>query len=154
MKKRIIALFAIVGMCLFASCDKEGISDNSLTGTWICVKEVETMSDGTVFTFTDKSDWSINGGKAVFPYLLTFSSDGVVTGKTFLEVDATPTSYSVKGEYIYDLGIQWAKIASNEGKTLVLELAESALELNNLAIETLYPREPLYVKVVATYNKK
>jgi len=155
MKKYLCYLFALIASCLsFTSCEKDGISDNSLVGSWLCVKEVTTMSDGTVYTYTDKSEWSENGGDALFPYLLTFSSDGVFTGKTFLEVDALPTTYSVKSGYIYDLGVQWAKIVSNDGKTLVLELSDASLEINNIAIEALYPGDPLYVKSVATYSKQ
>ena len=155
MKKYLCFIFALIASCSsFTSCEKDGTSDNSLVGSWLCVKEVNTMSDGTVYTYTDKNEWSENGGDALFPYLLTFSSDGVISGKTFLEVDAIPTTYSVKSGYIYNLGIQWAKIVSNNGNTLVLELSDTSLELNNIAVEALYPGDQLYAKSVATYSKQ
>ena len=155
MTRHIFSLFALIAICSsFISCEKENIGNSNLVGSWLCVKEVNTMSDGTVYTYTDKSEWSENGGDALFPYILTFSADGVFSGKTFLEVDAIPTTYSVKSGYIYDMGVQWAKIVSNNGKTLVLELSDASLELNNIAIETLYPGDPTYTKSIATYNKQ
>ena len=155
MKKQICSLLAILALCSsFISCEKEGNGDSSLVGTWLCVKEETTMSDGTVLTFTDKSDWSINGSDTSFPYLLTFSSDGVISGRTYLEVEGLPINYSLKNGYICRLGIQVWKIVSNNGKTLVLELSDAQLELANMAQETLYPGDPLYVKSVATYSKQ
>lgn len=156
MKKYICFIFALIATCSsFTSCEKEGgSSDSSLVGTWLCVKEVNTMSDGTVYTYTDKSDWSEDSGEALSSYLLTFSSDGVLSGKTFVEVDAFPTTYSVKSGYIYSWGIQCWKIVSNNGKTLVLEQSDASLQINNAAIEALFPGDPLYVKSVATYSKQ
>ena len=156
MKKQICSLLAILALCSsFISCEKEGNGDSSLVGTWLCVKEETTMSDGTVLTYTDKSDWSFNSSSDTsFPYLLTFSSDGVISGRTYLEVEGIPINYTMKSGYIYSLGIQCWKIVSNNGKTLVLELSDAQLELTNIAQETLYPGTPLYVKSVATYSKQ
>ena len=155
MKKQICLFFTILALCSsFISCEKEGNSDNSLVGTWLCVKEETTMSDGTVYTYTDKSDWSLNSSGTSFPYLLTFSSDGVISGRTYLEVEGLPINYTLKNGYICGLGIQVWKIVSNNGKTLVLELSDAQLELDKIAQETLYPGAPLCVKSVATYTKQ
>ena len=154
MKKHFLVFFTLIVACLGSmSCGKEGeTGENSIVGTWVIEKEVNTMSDGKVYTYTDKNDWSENSDSdTYFPYMLSYSSDGVSSGKTYLEVDAIATSYEIKGGYIYDMGVQWAKIVSNNGKTLVLELSESMVEMNNVFV---YEGEPSLVKSVATFKKQ
>ena len=155
MKKQIFIVIALVVACLFSmSCGKAGgTGAGNIVGTWVIAKEETTMSDGTVKTVTDKSDWSKDSPNYVsFSYMLTFSSDGVLSGKSVLEIDLVPSSYEIKNGYIYNLGVQFAKIVSNNGKTLVLELADGMLRMQNSARE--YLDEPLIVKCVATYNKQ
>lgn len=153
MKKHFLVFFTLIVACLGSmSCGKEGeTGEKSIVGTWVVVKEVDTMSDGTVYTYTDKNDWSDIEAEICFPYMLSYSSDGVYSGKNDLYSDIIPQSYEIKSGYIYTLSMQWAKIVSNDGKTLVLELSDGMLKLNNLFLDE---GEPLVVKAVATYKKQ
>ena len=155
MKKQILIVIAIVVACLLSmSCGKEGGSGaGNIVGTWVIVNEVNTMSDGSVITFADKNDWSKDSRSGTsFPYLLTFSSDGVMSGKSRFDGEASlPASYEIKRGSVY-LAFELFKIVSNNGKTLVLEQSDAMLKIHNSGRE--YKGLPLYVKRVATYNKQ
>ena len=156
MRKQFLVIIALVAACLVSvSCGKEGETGaGDLVGTWVIVKEVETMSDGTTHTYTDANDWSINNtdNHPTGSYILSFSNDGVLTGKGALEIDLAPVAYYVKNGVIFVAGFESYRIVSNNGTTLVLEDTENNVKSLNSALAAL--GKMTYTSCVYTYKKQ